>query len=243
MQNLVEGKQVVILGGASGIGLAVASLSAEMGAKVTLLGRSPEKLHTARESIGHDADARVLDMLDEAAVNRVFRQLPSVDHLVLTAAADENANRAPFQQLDTARAQHSFSKFWGYFFVSRAAAGRIAKDGTITLFSGESAFKPPKEGMSVLSAVNGAVATFARALAAELAPVRVNAISPGIVNTGVWGEEQSKPRDEQRSWAETTLPTRRMGQPEDVAQAVLYLMTNPYTTGTVLHVDGGLSLI
>jgi NAD(P)-dependent dehydrogenase (short-subunit alcohol dehydrogenase family) len=133
----------------------------------------------------------------------------------------------------------SFEKFRGFFLVTRAVVRQMPDDGSITLISGASALKAPREGMSVLAAVNAAVITFGRVLALELSPIRVNVVTPGVVDTAVWSGEQ---RERIKAWAESTdLPARRFGKPEDIAEAVVFLMTNPYMTGHNLVIDGGLT--
>ena len=241
--EVLSGKRVVVLGGSSGVGLAAAQRLVKAGASVIVLGRSKERLDSAVEKLGIGSVAYEVDMMNEVSIDAVFAKIGPLDHLLLTAAMDEQQNRAPFRDMKNEQAQRSWSKFWGYFHAARAASPRIAQNGSMTLFSGASAFNPPKEGMAVLAAVNGAVASFSRALAAELAPVRVNAVAPGVIDTAVWGEDGNPQRQGLREWAEKMLPAGRFGTADDIAEAVLFLMTNPYTTGTILHIDGGLSLL
>jgi NAD(P)-dependent dehydrogenase (short-subunit alcohol dehydrogenase family) len=158
---------------------------------------------------------------------------------VLTAVADENKRRGKISDLSTEQMERSLDKLRGFFLMVRAAASRITPRGSITLISGGSAIKPPREGMAILASVNAAVAAFAHALALELAPIRVNALTPGVVDTPVWDAER---RAGIRAWAESKeLPAQRFGTPEDLAHAILFLMTNPYMTGHDLIVDGGLT--
>lgn len=236
----LQGKRVAVVGGSSGIGMAVAVLSTTAGAQVTLISRSEPKLREAQASFATPPDVLPLDMLDEAAVNAAMAQLGPIDHLVLTAVADENARRKPYATLDTVTAQQTFGKFWGYFFLTRATAPYLQPGGSITLVSGASALKPAKSGTAMLAAVNGAVATLGRALAVELAPIRVNVVTPGAVDTPVWTADQ---RAGLVAWAEQALPVARLGQPDDIARSIVFLMTNPYATGVNLIVDGGLLLV
>jgi NAD(P)-dependent dehydrogenase (short-subunit alcohol dehydrogenase family) len=236
----LRNKRVVIVGASSGIGLAVAQSCSAQGAHVILCSRSAEKLERARITLSGSAETSAFDMLNSSEVEQAFVGIGTLDHLLLTAVADENARRKPFRQLDMTTAQRSFDKFWGYFTVLQAAVPRMPATGSITLLSGASAFKPPKEGMAVLASANGAVATLGRALAAELAPIRVNVVSPGVVDTGVWADDQ---RISLATWAQESLPTRHLGQPEDIAHSIIFLMNNPYVTGIILHIDGGLNLL
>ncbi len=159
--------------------------------------------------------------------------------MVLTAVADENKRRSRLSELSAEVMERSFDKFRGFFLVARAVVPKMAGNGSITFISGASALKPPRAGMSVLAAANSAILTFARALALELAPVRVNAVTPGVVDTSVWDAEQ---RAGIKAWAESEeLPARRFGQPDDIANAILFLMQNAYMTGHNLVIDGGLT--
>lgn len=236
----MQNQKVVILGASSGIGLAVAQASAQLGAQVVICSRSREKLEQAKQLISGQVEIMPFDMTDQQAVQAAFNQIESLDHLVATAAADENKNRGRFVELDTTVVRGSFDKFWGYFHTAQAAVPYLNPQGSITLLSGASAFKPPKSGMSVLASVNGAVATLGRALAVELAPIRVNVVVPGAVDTSVWTPEERKSLV---TWMREELPARHIGAPIDIAQSVIYLMTNLYTTGTTLHIDGGLSIM
>jgi NAD(P)-dependent dehydrogenase (short-subunit alcohol dehydrogenase family) len=236
----MQNQTVVVLGGSSGIGLAVAQAASKLGAKVVICSRSAEKLEQSRQTIQGDVEAIAFDMTDLTSVNQAFEQIGSLDHLVATAVADENKKRGRFTDLDRETAHSSFDKFWGYFHAAQAAVPRIKPGGSVTLLSGASAFKPPSSGMSVLASVNGAIATLGRALAIELAPIRVNVVSPGAVDTPVWDEQQ---RNSLVKWMQESLPVQHVGTPEDIAQSVIYCMTNRYTTGVILHVDGGLMLM
>ncbi len=128
--------------------------------------------------------------------------------------------------------------------MSSRSQDNIAPDGSITLTSSVSIFKPSKTGgISIMSAASGAVAAFGRSLALELAPVRVNVIAPGVVDTGVWSNMSKSQKADLAKWGQESLPVQHLGQPEELAYAVLSLMTNPYITGTILPVDGGLTLL
>jgi NAD(P)-dependent dehydrogenase (short-subunit alcohol dehydrogenase family) len=235
----IEGQRIVIVGASSGIGLATAKAAAARKAHVVMVSRSIEKLAAAARTVTGSVDTRAVDMLDEAAVTSLFASIGTVDHLVLTAVSDENKRRAPIAELTTEQMERALDKLRGFFFVARAATPRLAPRGSITLTSGASALKPPRQGMSILAAVNAAVATLAHALALELAPIRVNALTPGVVDTPVWDEAR---RAGIKQWAESAeLPAQRFGLPEDLADAILFMISNPYVTGHNLIVDGGLT--
>ncbi len=236
----LSGKKVVIIGASSGMGLAIAKTAAEAGAKVTLVGRNSASLEKAAADVGYDSYAIAADIAHERAIANLFEQVSMLDHLVTTAA---NLAYAPIQEFDSTAAQAIIaSKILGPFYAVKHAAPRLSKEGSITFFSGVAAWKP-MPGASMVAAANGALAAFARSLAVELAPVRVNVVSPGVVETPSWND---MPEEERKALFENLgkqLPTRRIGQPHDLADAVLFLMQNGYTTGTVLHVDGGHRLI
>jgi NAD(P)-dependent dehydrogenase (short-subunit alcohol dehydrogenase family) len=235
-------KKVVIIGASSGIGLALTHAIAREGASVIMCSRSIDKLNNARETILGNVETIAVDMAQESDVINLFAQIDSLDHLVITAATNELEKRERFTELSTDKAQRSFDKFWGHFYAAREAAPKIAPGGSITFFSGASAFKPAKQGMAVLAAVNGAIATLGRSLALELAPIRVNVVAPGVVDTAVWDSLPEAEYNAMIVGMQQSLPARHVGTADDIAQSVLYLMTNSYTTGVVLTVDGGLLL-
>ncbi|NJR49756.1 MAG: SDR family oxidoreductase [Leptolyngbyaceae cyanobacterium CSU_1_3] len=238
----LENKTVVIIGASSGIGLALTHAIAREGAIVIMCSRSIDKLNHARETILGNVEVIAVDVTQESDVINLFAQIDSLDHLIITAATNELENRERFTELSTDKAQRSFDKFWGHFYAAREAAPKIALGGSITFFSGLSAFKPAKQGMAVLAAVNGAIATLGRSLALELAPIRVNVVAPGVVDTAVWDSLSEAEYNAMIVGMQQSLPARHVGTADDIAQSVLYLMTNPYTTGIVLTVDGGLLL-
>ena len=244
MTNLLSNKKVVIIGASSGIGLAVAKMVTKLDASVVMSSRTKDKLERAADSTEGRTETITVDILDENSVNALFERVGSFDHLVVTAVADENLLRSPLVDMDTKTALRGMEKFWGTFFAVRAAAKKIAQNGSITITSSVSIFKPSGNGgVSVMSAASGAVAVFGRTLAAELAPIRVNVIAPGVVDTSVWNNQSDSERADLTKWAERSLPARHLGQPEELARAILSLITNSYITGVILPVDGGLTVI
>ena len=240
----LSNKKVVVIGASSGIGLAVAKKTAELGAHVVMSSRSIDKLNQAMTFVSGRVEAITADILNEASVKALFEQVGNFDHLVVTAVADENLLRSPLAEMSTEMAQRGMEKFWGTFFAVRAAVKNMAQDGSITLTSSVSIFKPAKTGgVSVMSAASGAVAVFGRSLAAELAPIRVNVIAPGVVETGVWSNQSESQQSDLAKWAKESLPVQHLGQAEELAQAVLSLITNTYITGVILPVDGGLTVL
>lgn len=233
-------KKVVIIGGSSGIGLASAKAAAKAGAYVLIAGRSQGKLHKALMEIEGEAEARPIDVTQEGEVEKFFVEIGGIDHLVTTAASGAVG---PFLEMESAAFRAVFeSKFWGQYYAARFGAPCIRSGGSITLFAGVASEKP-MPGLAAYAAVNGAIEGLCRTLAVELAPVRVNAVSPGIVMTPAYGAMPEKERHAMFDALAGKLPVRRAGRPEDIAQTVLYLMRNGYATGTVATVDGGHRLV
>jgi NAD(P)-dependent dehydrogenase (short-subunit alcohol dehydrogenase family) len=233
MSNL-ESKKVLIVGGSSGIGAATAKAFAAQGAEVTIASRNQGKLDAVAAEIGKLVRTAVLDTTDEAAVEAFFAKAGQFDHVVISAAQTPGG---PVRQLDLSDAYAAMnSKFWGAYRVARAVG--IAEGGSLTFVSGFLSVRP--SGSSVLQgAINAALEALARGLALELLPVRVNTVSPGLIATPLWSKLDADARQKMFDGAAARLPARRVGQPEDVANAVVYLAQTPYATGSTVLVDGG----
>ena len=236
----LQGKTVVVIGGSSGIGLTTAKALVDAGAGVIISSRSEKKLEEAKNTIGGKVEAYSLDVTREEDLKRFFGNVEAFDHLVFTAVKGANGL---FLDMDTATAREVFeTKFWGQYYAAKYAAPKLKEGGSITLFSGVASQKPI-EGLSALAAANGAIEALCRSLAVELGPIRVNAVLPAVVDTPLYDRMPPERRkDYLRSFA-SKLPVRRVGKPEDVAKAVLYLIMNDYTTGTVLEVNGGYRIV
>ncbi len=236
----LKDKKIVIVGASSGIGRALASIVSNQGAIVYLISRSREKLLKVQGELPGETHVFSMDMLSDDSVNNTFEEIGSFDFLTFTAVADEAKLMAPVKSMSNEIAQRGMEKFWGTFNVARAAANFIYKDGAMVFTSSMAIDRPSKNGASIMNAASAAVAVFSKALALEIAPVRVNVIAPGVVATGVWTEEQKGSYEE---WAAKTLPVQHLGTAEELANAYLALLTNPYMTGSVVTVDGGLTLV
>lgn len=235
----MKNQKIVIIGGSSGIGLETAKQVISLGAEVVIASRSEDKLHKAKEMLGPRAAAYVLDTTDEQQVKSFFEQVGKYDHLVISAAETSGGS---FLQLETDQARKLFeNKFWGPYYAAKYGAPKLSAQGSITLFSGVVAYKP-MIGSSALGAVNAAVSNLGQTLALELAPIRVNIVSPGIIDTPSRSKMPENTRNQFYATVADKLPVKRVGHPEDVAQGVLYLIHNHFVTGTVLHVDGGHTL-
>ncbi|MCF3961603.1 SDR family oxidoreductase [Streptomyces fuscigenes] len=230
----LEDRTVLVVGRGSGIARAVVLAARAQGARVVVAGRDAEALEAAYEDSG--VTAEYLDVTDDATVEELARRLERVDHVVSTVSARA---RGRLEELDRASLLRSFdTKVVGPIMLAKAFAGRIPDGGSLTLFSGVAAFKPAVGYLGVAT-TNGAADFLARSLALEMAPVRVNAISPGVVDTGIW---DSLGEDGKRAYFENLRarnPARRIGSVDDIAGAVLFAMTNPFLTGVTLRVDGG----
>jgi NAD(P)-dependent dehydrogenase (short-subunit alcohol dehydrogenase family) len=236
--GFLDNKRVLVVGGSSGIGLAIAARALAEGAEVTIASRSAEKLAAARAELGDAVRTAPLDTTDDASVEAFFAAAAPFDHVVVSAAQTKSA---PIREFALADAYASLdSKFWGAFRVARAA--KIADGGTLTLVSGVLSARPRK-GSVLQGAINAAVEALARGLALEYAPIRVNAVSPGFVDTPLWrfaGEAERRARLESVAAA---LPAALAGRGEHVAVQVAAFWANPYITGSVVTVDGGGALV
>ncbi|RKE21920.1 SDR family oxidoreductase [Streptomyces sp. TLI_171] len=233
-------RTALVVGGTSGIGLATARQLHTAGATVHVVGRSKERLEALAvsdpELVGHRADGG-----DRAQITEVLKTIGSLDWLVVALSGGEGAG--PFADLDLDVLRSAFdAKFWGQLTTVQAALPHLAEDGSITLLTAISA-RTGLPGASGLAAVNGALESMIRPLALELAPRRVNAVSPGLVDTPWWGGLPQDARDAYFAHAAGQLPVRRIAAPEDVAEAVVLAATNRNLTGTVLEADGGLRLV
>jgi NAD(P)-dependent dehydrogenase (short-subunit alcohol dehydrogenase family) len=231
------GMRVLVVGGSSGIGLGTAKVAREAGADVTIAGRSAERLDAAAKAIGGAAVA-VLDATDDREVADYFAGSGAWNHVV---ASIGKGGRGRIQDLDMATAYTAMdAKFWPYFRIARAA--EIVTGGSLTFVTGGLGQKPAPAA-SVLSAVNAAIEGLTRGLAIDFSPTRVNAISPGALDTPLWEQLPADARKAHYERVAATVPAKRMGQPEDIGHAILMLMGNPFTTGVVLNVDGGSMLL
>ena len=237
-------QRVVVIGGSSGIGFAVAQRALGDGANVVIGSSNAANVAAAVTRLGTGASGSAVDVRTEASVAAFFEQTGSFDHLVYTAG-DWGPLRGggAVAQLDLAGANATFTvRFWGALAAIKHAQGRISANGSITLTDGVIAHRPRK-GAVLSTAMAGAIEHLTRALAVDLAPVRVNAVCPGYVLTEVWNSIPQDRRAEQLRRMTERLPLPRAGEPDEVAEAYLYLIRGGYSTGQVLTVDGGMTLI
>ncbi|MDB5366277.1 MAG: short-chain dehydrogenase/reductase [Rhodospirillales bacterium] len=238
MSDGLKHARLVVIGGSSGIGLATAAAAAEAGAAVTIASRSKAKLDAAATELGGNIRTVVLDTGDEAAIERFFAGEDAWDHVVVSAAQTPTG---PVRTLSLAAAKTAMeSKFWGAYRVARAA--KIREGGSLTFISGFLSVRPSASAV-LQGAINAALEALTRGLALELAPVRVNAVSPGLIATPLWSAMPADQREAMYASAAKRLPARRVGRPEDIANAVLFLATTPFATGSTVFVDGGGTIV
>ena len=235
----LKGRKIVIIGGSSGIGLATAQAAAAEGATVVIASRSRERLERAGAQIPGEPQIFTVDVRDSGSIQHLFDAVGEFDHL--TTPGNEGA-LGPFLELDVETARRGFdSKFWGQYQAARYGAPNIREGGSIVLVAGAYS-QHPEPGAAAQASINSAIEGLGRALAVELSPIRVNVVSPGLVDTPRFDFLPEKQRTEMFESAARTLPAKRIAQPDDVAQTIVYLMCNPHATGNTLFIDGGLTL-
>lgn len=229
-------QKLVIIGGSAGIGLATARQALAEGAEVILGGRNAGRLQQATGQLGAAARGLMVDTADRASLQAFFAEVGSFDHLFISAA---DYQVVPFASDDAAAIASPFtSKFWGQYWAVRAALPYIAPGGSITLTSGAAGARPIK-GAPAYAACNSAIEGLGRALAVELAPVRVNVVSPGTIDGHLWQSRPAEIRDAAFAHYRQLALSGRPGKEAEVADAVLFLAGNGFINGSVLFADGG----
>jgi NAD(P)-dependent dehydrogenase (short-subunit alcohol dehydrogenase family) len=229
---LLAGKKVVVVGGSSGIGLSTAELAKSEGAEVLVASRNADRLKTVADRLG--AKAIPTDVTNDESVVDLFRQCGPVDHVVVTAA---QLRSGPFKTVSMEDVRNTMeSKFWGAWRIARAAQFRPG--GSLTLVTGFLSIRP-RPNSAIVGAANGALESLARSLALELAPVRVNAVSPGMIDTPIRAAMPEAARREMLAKTAAALPVGRVGVGEDIARQILTFMTVGFATGSIVYIDGG----
>ncbi|OZB96848.1 SDR family oxidoreductase [Paenibacillus sp. XY044] len=240
MELSLKGQRAIIMGGTSGMGLASARLLVESGADVVVTGRDQAKLETALQHLGPGPKGEQLNAASYEDLKSFYERQGSFDHLVIAVSGAKGGGN--FRELSLDELRKGFdAKFWPQVMSAQLGLNTLSDSGSITFLTSISA-RSYAPGNAGLSAINAALESMVPILAQELAPVRVNAISPGVVDTPWWNWLPEDQKNAAHDFYKEQAPVNRIGQPEDIAKAVRYLIDNTFVTGTVLEVDGGLRL-
>jgi len=240
-ENGFKNKRVVIIGGSSGIGLAVAEDAVSQGASVVIVSSKAERVQEAVQAIGGDIRGEAVDVSDEEAVESFFTKIGVFDHLVFTAGDSLQLHKVTDMDLKQARGAFEL-RYWSALATVKYGSPQIRKGGSIVLTTGV-AGRRPHSGWAIAASVCGTIEALTRALAVELAPIRVNAVSPGVVRTNLWQNMSSSEREQLFESVGKRLPVGRVGEAHDIAQAYLFLMQEGFSTGQTVVVDGGTVLV
>ncbi len=232
MNNSLQNKRILIVGGSSGIGLAITKQAYKAGGKVIIASRNAtEKQHELTAVVGCEIEAYSFDVTCEIETETALKKIGDIDHLVITTRPE--IIPTPFVEADLRQAKEAFeTKFWGQYHLIQKAQSHISQNGSIVMttgIAGEKIFK----NFSTMAIINSATEAFCRSLALELAPIRVNVVSPGFVS----------PKSNEVMKYARQFPAGRIALPEEVADAYIYLMESHYITGMSMVIDGGAKLI
>lgn len=244
MENQIKGllnKRVILLGASSGLGLATAKAAAAEGAKVVIVSSNQQRIDLALKELPIGSEGYAVDLSKEENIKAFFSHIGSFDHLIYTAA--ENLNLKNIIDTDVEEARQFFNlRFFSAFAAVKYAVPHLNRGGSISLTSGIASTRPGK-GWSLASSICAAMEGFVRAMAVELAPVRVNSVVPGVIKTNLWSNMTNEDRESLYQSVGVSLPVQRVGEAEDVAQTFLYLMKQQFGTGQNIVVDGGTVLV
>ena len=228
----IDGKKAIVFGGTSGIGLSATQMLSDKGAHVVALSRNPEKL----QNVPKNVVTKKMNVLDRDALEQFFQEVGEYDILVNSATGGARAV-GPFLSMDLDGYKASFDKLWGYTNVVRYGTKYLKNNGNIVLVSGSPARKC-RPGQIAISSVGGAVEAFARGIAPEIAPKRINIVSPGIIDTPM-SPLQGKEREDYYKHTTNNNLIPRAGTPDEVATGIIFAIENEFITGTTIDIDGG----
>jgi NAD(P)-dependent dehydrogenase (short-subunit alcohol dehydrogenase family) len=240
-QGELTGKRIVVLGGSSGIGLEVAQQVAARGARAIIASSNADRVKQAVATLDGKAEGHTLDLSNERDIQTFFQKIGDFDHLVFTAGDTLQLNE--LAATDLTKARHAFElRYWSVLAAVKHASAHIREGGSIVLTTGV-AGERPRKGWALAASVCGAIVSLTRALAVELAPIRVNAVSPGVVRTNLWKNMQEQTREAMYEDVGKHLLVGRVGEAFEIARAYLFLIEEGYSTGQTIVVDGGAVLV
>ncbi|HUE43766.1 MAG TPA: SDR family oxidoreductase [Candidatus Sulfotelmatobacter sp.] len=237
----LSGKRMVVLGGSSGIGLAVAQQAVAQGATAIIASSNADRVKQAVATLDGKAEGHALDLSNECDIQTFFDKIGVFDYLVFTAGDTLHLNE--LVATDLAKARHAFElRFWAALAAVKYGSPHIRKDGSVVLTTGVAGQRPHK-GWTVAASVCGTIEALTRALAVELAPIRVNAVCPGVVRTNLWQSMDADAREQLYESVGKSLLVGRVGEASEIARAYLFLMQEGYSTGQTVVLDGGALLV
>jgi len=234
-------KRIVVLGGSSGIGLAVAQQVVARGARAIIASSNADRVKQAVATLDGHAQGHTLDLSNEHDIQNFFQKIGDFDHLVFTAGDTLQLNELAATDLTEARRAFEL-RYWAALAAVKYASPHIRKDGSIVLTTGVAGRRPHK-GWTVAASVCGTIEALTRALAVELAPIRVNAVCPGVVRTNLWQSMNADAREHLYESVGKSLLVGRVGEACEIARAYLFLMQEGYSTGQTVVLDGGAVLV
>ena len=240
-QYTLTGKQVIILGGSTGLGLATAKAAATAGASVIIVSGNQHNIDKALKELPANSKGFAIDLRREENIKAFFEQTGEFDHLVYTAG--ENLGLTRLQKLDIDQAKDFFTlRYWSVLAAIKHGASKIRPGGSIGLTSGI-ASQRPGAGWFIAASLCGAMEACGRAMAVELAPIRVNVVMPGVIKTNLWNSMSEADRNNLYKTVGDSLLVKRVGEAEEIAQTFIFLMLQQFATGQTFIIDGGTVLV
>jgi len=240
-KGFLTGKKVVVLGGSAGIGLATAIAASDEGAEIIIVSSNQQRIDKALEQLPEGSNGFAVNLTDEQQIQQLFTKIGAFDHLVYTAG--ENLVIKTLDELTIAEAKGFFDlRYWGALTAVKYGTPHINKGGSIVLTGGAASVRPGK-GWSLGASICAGMEGFTRAMAIELAPLRVNMVAPGIVKTDLWSDMSEADRNGMYEHVGNNLPVKFAAEAADIAHTYIYLMRQQYSTGQVIIADGGYVLV
>jgi NAD(P)-dependent dehydrogenase (short-subunit alcohol dehydrogenase family) len=237
IKKSLEGKRVILMGASSGIGFATAKAALEEGANVVIVSSNQQKIDRALAELPAGNEGYAVDLSKEENIKEFFSKIGKFDHMVFSAGENLTLNNIVETNIDEARDFFTL-RFWAPFAAIKYGATSINEGGSLSFTSGTASTRPGA-GWSVASAICGAMEGFIRAMAVELAPIRVNCVVPGVIKTPLWDSMPQSDREGLYEYVSNSVLTKRVGEAEDVAEGFIYLMKQKHVTGQSLIIDGG----